>query len=134
MPTKRRSSTRPFAAQAAELSIAAPQVVVRRLTQLAQAGANPSAADRREFFQMGSEKVVAFSQGWMAMWMEAWKMQFSFWQSLFGTAMTMPFGAIPRRRASPARTARATERVLAAGLAPIHAKAVSNAKRLSRRK
>src|SRR5688572_339185 len=44
----------------AELAIAAPQVVAMRTASMLAAGANPGAADRAEFSQMGAEKAQAF--------------------------------------------------------------------------
>jgi hypothetical protein len=54
-PTKRRAS-----AKLAEIAVAAPQVVAIRTARMLSAGIHPSAADRVEFSNMGTEKVPAF--------------------------------------------------------------------------
>lgn len=65
---------------------------------------------------MVHEKVVAFWQSWMAMWVSA--------ASLPWKVVTSPSLAGPR----------AIEQVLNAGLAPVHAAVMSNRRRLSRRR
>lgn len=88
---------------------------MHRTARMARAGASPSAHDRAEFARMGNEKVMAFYQSWTRMWMAAMGSYMSFFRS-FGSAQA------------------ATARVLSAGLAPIHGKAVANARRLARRR
>jgi hypothetical protein len=46
-----------------EIAMAAPFVMAMRLTQMAMAGANPKAADRREIRPMGQEKLDAWWEG-----------------------------------------------------------------------
>ncbi len=48
-----------------ETMFAAPQVIAQRTARMAAAGPFPGARDRREFTNMGTEKVIAFSQAWM---------------------------------------------------------------------
>src|SRR5215471_13574882 len=123
MPTLRhsRSSAR-LATQAFELSMAAPQVIVHRITRLAFAGLSPSARDRREFHRMGAEKVAAFYESWNAMYLALLRANlnlalspFQFWWS-------------------SGRGWRTSMGVLDAGLAPIHRRATANARRLRRRR
>jgi hypothetical protein len=136
MKTRHRNPSRRLATQAAELSLAAPQVVVHRLARMASAGATPSAADRREFARMGTEKVAAFWQSWFAMGLSAWQQAWQPWTGAWGWPAT-PFAARARRGAGAAAVAeasRAAGRILAAGLAPVHGRAVANAKRLARRR
>ncbi|MEO7244748.1 MAG: polyhydroxyalkanoate granule-associated phasin [Rubrivivax sp.] len=131
MSTRRTSRpTRRLATQSVELAIAAPQVVAQRLTRMALAGASPSAKDRREFSQMGQEKVLAFYQSWSAMWMQACQSPWQLAHS-FGRAALSGSPARAAAAAGHAASAAAT-RILSAGLAPVHGKAVSNAKRLAR--
>jgi hypothetical protein len=104
MKSPRRTAVQRLATQAMELSLATPQVMAHRLTRMAMAGPVPSARDQREFSLMGQEKVQAFQQSWVAMWMQA---------------LITPL--------QPAK-------VLAAGMAPVHTKALANARRLSKRK
>lgn len=100
---------------------------------MAMAGANPSAHDRKEFALMGSEKVMAFQQAWVAMWLQAWRIPMAFAQGM-GTMAWSPFlgrrGTVNLART----TGDATARMLSAGLAPIRATAVANSKRLARRR
>jgi hypothetical protein len=104
MKSPRRTSAQRLATQAMELTLATPQVMAHRLTRMAMAGPLPSARDQREFNLMGQEKVQAFQQSWAAMWMQA--------------------------LATPMQPAK----VLAAGMAPVHTKAVANARRLGKAK
>jgi hypothetical protein len=110
-------------AKLAELGVAAPQVVALRLTRMALAGPALNARDRKEFTGMVVEKQVAFARSWMDMFVEGLRMQ----QQL---VLSMLSAATPQQRA--ARTAVA--RMASAGIAPIHRKAVANAKRLARTK
>jgi hypothetical protein len=57
----RRQAAR-IGTQAAELLVAAPQVVAHRLGRMALSGPRPSVNDRREFHRMGAEKVAAFGE------------------------------------------------------------------------
>lgn len=114
-----------LAAQLGELAVAAPQVVAQRLFRMAAAGASPSASDQREMRLMGDEKLQAFQQSWMAMWSQAWRSQASLVHGL------MTGGLAPW--AGGRGAADAAARVLSAGVAPIHGKAVANARRLARK-
>jgi hypothetical protein len=128
MKTRRRTPSQRLAAQAVELSLAAPQVVALRVARLARAGAAPSAADRREFHRMGAEKVAAFWQSWFAMGIAAWQQPWQFWAGIW--AWPAAGGRGPS--AAAGWLTEAAGRVLAAGLAPVHGRAVANARRLGR--
>lgn len=119
MPRRR---VKPISVQMAELAFAAPQVVAHRVTRMALAGASPSARDRREFHQMGAEKLAAAGEAWFAMWVQALHAQ----QQLALGAMKT--AALP----STASLTRAGLGVLGQGMAPLHRRAVANAKRLAR--
>ena len=110
------------AAKLFEIGVAAPQVVARRVARMAVAGPVPSARDRREFTAMVVEKQVAFTQSWLAMGMEMFKLQ----QRLFWSWMRNPWMA---GRQLPAMG----QSVVAKGLEPVRRKAVANARRLGRR-
>ena len=124
-----------------ELSWAAPQVVAQRVSRMLAAGPNPSARDQQEFMRMGNEKVVAFYESWMAMWGEAYS---AYWRAatsmcntptLLTPTASNPFAAFGVGKATNRlvkQQVNAVTSVLNAGIAPVHAKAVSNAKRLSR--
>ena len=124
-----------------ELGWAAPQVVAQRVGRMMTAGPNPSARDQQEFMRMGNEKVVAFCESWMGMWSEACT---AYWQtaaSLCATPQLLaptainpfaPFGVGKATKRVVKQQVHAVANVLSAGIDPIHAKAVSNAKRLAR--
>lgn len=120
---RRKSSPARLATDLAELSLAAPAVVAHRTARMAAAGLTPSQRDRDEFLRMGSEKVAAFYQSWSAMYAQAFAAQ---WQ----LAQAMSTGALGASQALQ----KAMLSTLSAGLAPVHRKAVSNAKRLGRGK
>lgn len=87
--------------QSIDLGMAVPQVLAHRLYRM----------DTGEFYRMGSEKVLAFHQAWMAMaaqaFLENQKLAQSFW-----------FAGLS---------------ILGSGMAPVRRSAVANAKRLRRR-
>jgi hypothetical protein len=129
---RRRSKKQQMATQAVELAVAAPQVVAHRMMRMALAGGTPSARDRREFGLMGAEKMAAFQESWTAMWLEAVRAQQQFSLSLL-QPLWFPWAvAWPSQRSSAARLQRAALGVLGQGLAPVHRRAVANAKRLGR--
>jgi len=122
-----------LARQAMELSLAAPHVVAHRMARMAVAGPAPSARDRQEFWRMGNEKVVAFQQSWMAMWMQAWQIQLQLARS-FTMATTQALARGDAAAWAPlfdSATTGATS-LLTAGLAPVHRRAVANSRRLAR--
>ena len=127
----RRTSQR-LARQAIETSVAAPLVVAHRLSRMATAGSPLSARDRTEFSRMGMEKVWAFHQSWAAMGMQMAANQLDLMRAL----MTSFVGASVGRRSSSSGLhsawSAAANRMLAAGLAPVHKAATANARRLSR--
>lgn len=132
MPSTSRRSSRSLATQTAELALAAPQVVAHRLTRMALAGHTPSARDRKEFHLMGAEKVAAFQESWMAMAMQAWRVQMQMWTSAM-QAFWMPWGRVmPTSGQAMAQWQRAALGILGQGMAPVHRRAVANAKRLGR--
>lgn len=127
MTVRRRTRSAPLAVKAAELALAAPQVVAHRLWRMALSGPEPSARDRAEFHMMGAEKAAAFAESWQAMWWQAWRVQQDIALSLW--RVWLPW--LPGARVLSARDMkRAANRVLGAGLAPVHRRAVANAKRL----
>lgn len=123
MPTQPRRNRQSTAAKLAELSVATPQVVAHRLTRMALAGPVLSSRDKREFTTMVIEKQLAFTQSWMAMFAEAVRQQQAF-------ALSLLTGSFARK--GPKGSVGALSRVVGAGVAPVHRKAVSNARRLAR--
>jgi hypothetical protein len=106
-------------------------VMAHRTSRMAAHGANPSARDQVEMMRMGSEKVQAFHESWFGMWGAAARAQWAWGSAMAQTAAAALQGKPPPPTALRAAQS-ATQRVLAAGLAPVHRKAVANARRLSR--
>lgn len=137
--TRRRAASRNrthqrLTHQAIELSVAAPQVMAERLTRMAFAGLNPSRRDHDEFLLMGSEKVLAFQQSWAAMWAQAWQSQVALAQSLASSGLALASGRPAEASDLLMQVPDAAAKVISAGLAPVHGKAVANVKRLSRQR
>ena len=132
MSARRRPSTS-LSAKTTELALAVPQVVAHRLLRMAHAGPHLSARDRKEFARMVAEKHTAFGESWNAMALQALQSQRTF-------AAALALAATPKRstRASPAAQTLAAHlqqaalAVIGKGLAPVHRRAVANAKRLAR--
>jgi hypothetical protein len=101
---------------------------------MALAGAVPSERDRKEFQGMVAEKQAAFTQAWVAMTAETLRANQAMALSLFGN-MFNPFSHTSMTSASMAADMqKAAMGVLSVGLAPMHRKAVSNARRLAKTK
>ena len=113
------------AAKLTELGLAAPQVIAHRLTRMVMAGPTINARDRKEFAGMVLEKQAAVAQAWVGMFTEGVRLQQQLALSLFT-------GATPSQHA--ARANGSAPRIVSTGLAPLHRKAVANAKRLARTK
>ena len=126
MPRRRAASNR-LARQVAELAFAAPQVVAHRTAQMATAGPRPSARDQAEFLRMGAEKVDAYFQSWSAMWTAGWK-------AAWANQLDLAHAASSTATSAAAAATNAALGILSAGMAPVHRRAVSNAKRLGRRR
>ena len=123
--SKRSRQATSTAVKLAELGVAAPQVIAHRLTRMALAGPTISARDRKEFTGMVAEKQAAVAQAWTGVFAEGVRLQQQLALSLFT-------GATPRQHAALANNA--ASRIVSTGLAPIHRKAIANAKRLARTK
>jgi hypothetical protein len=122
------------ATKAAELAIAVPQVVAHRVARLATAGPSPSESDRREFQRMTYEKVSAFQQSWNAMAMQAFRANQALAASLVRAFWAPALSGRPSANGVAVQLQGAALAVLDQGLAPVHRKAVANAKRLARTK
>lgn len=130
MPSRRRPRATGLASQAAELGLAVPEVVARRLARLALAGPSPSAEDWHEFHRMSAEKVSAFYESWNGMFLAAWRANS---QLLWSAPAWSANWASPHRRVVHKQVQRMTLDILASGIAPIHRRAVANARRLRKR-
>lgn len=133
MASRRPRKSSSMAVRLAELSFAVPQVVAHRVTRMALAGHTPSARDKKEFELMVAEKKAAFGQSFTAMAAEAVRANQALALSMF-TSMWFPGSRKPSAPALAAKVQRAAMGVLNKGVAPVHSKAVANAKRLARTK
>jgi hypothetical protein len=134
MPNSRPRKARSINRKSAELALAVPQVVAHRMTRLALAGAKPSTRDQREFQRMVAEKQSAFHESWVAMAAQAVLAQQALTLS-FASAFWAPARRQPAAAAALGRQVQgAALGIIGKGLAPIHRKAVANAKRLARTK
>ena len=145
-----------YATKSFETWAAAAQVIPIRLTRMAAAGTNPSAADRREMSVMGTEKLDAFSRAGLAFAtamtpaaMNLGMQAFQAWMGILNSgarlaaSRTVP-QTLRRQRAlahslvrhGPAahRGSHAAAKVAHAMLDPVHAVATANAKRLTQLK
>ena len=133
MPARNHRTATSLAVKALELSAAVPQVVAHRVTRMALAGTTMSERDRKEFKLMVAEKQSAFTQAFADMGMQAMRAN---------QAMAMSWlrsvgpGSSRGRQATTigVQLHGAMLDVLAKGMAPIHRKAVANAKRLAKTK
>ncbi len=138
--SRRRASGAGAARKAVELSIAAPQVIAMRLARIAAAGVQPTLRDREEMLRMGTEKVEAFSEALVAMSAEGLKMQQEWALAAASQCWNLwlaPWSAWGRQgvqHANGKRQQRGLQRVVDAGLTPIHRRATGNARRLGRSK
>jgi len=130
MATRRRSLT----AKSMELALSIPLVVSHRVTRMALAGTKLSERDRKEFQMMIYEKHTVFAQAWSDMTVHALRVNWALTASMFRFFVTpfSPTGA--SAAAAAARVQNAAVAVLSKGLAPIHRKTVSNARRLAKTK
>lgn len=101
------------ASELLDISMAAPQVINHRLTRMALSGPVLSARDQKEFTRMVVEKQVAFSQAWLTMGAEMFKVQ----QQLCLAWMRNPWTMGQKLPV-------AADKVAARSLAPIRRKAV----------
>ena len=132
MSARRNRKALTLARKSAELGLAVPVVVAHRVARMARAGSPPNARDRREFTRMGTEKLMAFNESWMAMWAQSMRIQqeisVAMWRSWW-SVWTHPRSS----RALPWVDAPwAALRMMAEGTAPIHRRATANARRLGR--
>jgi len=132
MPARRRRPSASLSAKTAELALAVPQVVAHRVLRMAQAGPHLSARDRKEFARMIAEKNSAFGESWNAMALQTLQSQRAFAAALGLTAPVRSTRGRPAANTLATQFQAATLAVLGKGLAPVHRRAVANAKRLAR--
>ena len=133
MPTRRTRKCTSLTVKSVELALSVPQVFAHRVTRLAFAGRKLSARDRREFQIMINEKHAAFAQAWSDMAMHAFRANGALTVSLL-PLFFRPFSYTRAAASATAHVQNAAIGVLGKGLAPIHRRAVSNARRLAKTK
>jgi hypothetical protein len=127
-PRKLSNTTR----QTLDLALAAPQVVAHRVTRMALAGPVPSARDRKEFQGMVTEKKLAFTESWTAMYAQALVVQQALFAVIWSQLFTPPWLPRPSAAHTAAQMRKSGASILAKGLEPVRRKAVANAKRLAK--
>ena len=129
--TSRRRSSR-ASTQATELALAVPQVITHRLARILAAGSQPNSRDKAEFKRMSSEKVAAFSESWMAMGTQMVRANQQVALSLARFWWNPWLGRMPSIGRHSKQMQSAALGVLTKGMAPVHRRAVANARRLGR--
>ncbi len=145
-----------FATKSSEMLVSSGQVIASRVDQMARAGVNPSASDRKEFALMGSEKMRAATESGLAvasglrdvnypLAMRAWQQSFAAWGAMVSLGGSRTWGealsrqttlahALARSGQTQARLSGSAARLAHAALAPVHAASTGNARRLARSK
>ena len=134
MPSRSSRKSKAVATKAAELAVAVPQVVAHRVTRMAISGPTLSERDRKEFQLMVAEKKTAFAEVWQAMATQSVRASQTLATSFLRSIWSPPLRAKPTPGKMAAQLQGAALGVFAKGLAPVHRKAVANAKRLARTK
>jgi hypothetical protein len=129
-------------AKTTELALVAPQVIMLRTARMLAAGSAPGARDRREISRMGAEKLQAAHASMLAMSAQmyrislAWTLQaaHAWWSASLLTWSWMRYPGAMWRPGTPGLRAleNAALQVMNKGLAPVHAAATANLRRLSR--
>lgn len=131
MPHRRISTPIALSMKTAQIAVAAPQVIAHRLARMAAAGPVLSKRDHREFNLMGAEKLSAFGESWVAMWMHAFQTNMTLMTSL-ARAFWWPW--MPGKTSSQlARQLHgASLSMIGKGITPVHRTVTANAKRLAK--
>lgn len=134
MPINQNRNVFSLAIKATELAYVVPQVVAQRVMRMAMAGPLPSTRDRKEFQTMNSEKAAAFAESWSAMAAQTLRVNQAL-SMAYLRACYLPFlGNRATAVTVFTQLQSAAISILAMGLAPVHGKAVANARRLARTK
>lgn len=118
MPARRRRRRKSPAVLAAEMAFAVPQVILHRTGRM---------ADRNELYAMGAEKAAAATEACAAMALEAMLVNQQLALSAVQAFWWPWLGKSARRELNQAALD-----ILGAGMAPVHRRAVANARRLRR--
>ncbi len=121
-----------LAEKVAELSVAVPQVVAHRLARMALAGPVVSARDWQELERMVTEKQFAFAEAWFAMAISSLQAYQTFTAWFFLSLWSPPGQGSLTPVEIAQRLGGSALEVTEQAIAPVHRKAVANAKRLGR--
>ena len=132
---------------AAQIWIAAPQVISLRSARVLADGFASRADTRRELVRMVQEKTAAAGESAAAVALQVWKANWElalmpvrlWWGMLGGAARRAPIipagGLLPVAPvAAPKQLAAAASRIVQSGLTPVRRRVTANAKRLRGRK
>jgi hypothetical protein len=131
MATPRTRKFKSLTIKSMELALSVPQVFAHRVARMALAGPQLSDRDRKEFQIMLHEKHAAFAEAWSDMAMLAFRANQALTASMLSFYFT-PFSYTRAAASAAAHVQHAAIDVLDKGLAPIHRKAVLNARRLAK--
>jgi hypothetical protein len=134
MSVRSKRTTKSITTKAAELAVAAPQVVAHRVARMAIAGPTLSERDRKEFNLMVAEKKTAFAEAWQAMATQTVRANQTLAASFYRSMWSPRGWGNASAGKIAAQVQGAALRILDKGMAPVHRKAVANAKRLARTK
>ena len=135
MPALRPArKTKSISTKATELVFAVPQVVAHRVTRMAMAGSTLSERDRKEFDLMLTEKKTAFAEAWQAMATQTVRANQTLAASFFRSMWSPTAWGKTSVGKVAVQVQGAALGILDKGMAPVHRKAVANAKRLARTK
>lgn len=134
MAVSKAKTTQKLSQQALDMSLSVPFVMTQRMMQMATADWPLSTKDKKEFTRMGSEKVLAFGEAWFAMAAKTWQTQFMLAQQLMLGALGPNANYLKMAQTAQTKSLENMQRVMVAGVAPIHAKTGANAKRLKAKK
>jgi hypothetical protein len=134
MPSRSTRKSKSVAVKATELAAAVPQVVAHRVTRMALSGSTLSERDRKEFQLMVAEKKTAFAEAWQAMAVQTVRANQALSTSFLRSVWLPSFWGKPSAARVVSQVQSAAMGILSKGMAPVHRKAVANAKRLARTK
>ena len=129
----KRRPRKPLAVKTAELALAAPQVMARRMLRITTVGPMATRHDRSEFVRMHAEKPAAFFESWNAMLLHALRANQALTASIMRALLTASVSSPASAIAAASRLHRQSLRIAEKGLQPVHRRVLANARRLTRR-
>ena len=111
-----------------QLSLDAPQIINHRVTQMAFAGPFLSESDLKKYQDMFTEKLVAFSASWGAMFMQTLRTNQSLTDSFLRSLWSPWLGTTPSAHTVAKELQGAALGVLEKGMAPVYHQVTANAK------